>query len=268
MTGTVAPSLPTLGDPNATEDADVRSSFVTLRDALNAVLDSSNKLDIGQLGGTLTNGKILVGNGSGVPTQVTPSGDATMTNAGVIAIGNTKVTGAMLAASTQAAYRTILSVNGSLPNDAASANYIMYQDGSMVASPASITSGVTGKPIPALLNLVAADWTVASLTPKLQTRLAIGPNATAPAENFALSLYPVTIAGAADTLTFTLGAAVSGSGTTNMVTPGASAFTTAVTSADFTLPSNGVYALGLATSGTLANNSAVAVSGQLMVRNV
>ena len=39
-------------------------------------------------GGTLVDGKILLGNGSNVTTAVTPSGDVTMTNAGVMAIGS------------------------------------------------------------------------------------------------------------------------------------------------------------------------------------
>lgn len=47
--------------------------------------------------GTLADGKILLGNGSNVATAVTPSGDVTMTNAGVTAIGTNKVTAPMLA---------------------------------------------------------------------------------------------------------------------------------------------------------------------------
>ena len=39
-------------------------------------------------GGTLADGKILLGNGSDVTTAVTPSGDVTITNAGVMAIGS------------------------------------------------------------------------------------------------------------------------------------------------------------------------------------
>lgn len=50
MTGTIAPSLPTLGDPNSTEDVDVRNSLITLRDALNAVLTSANGLNGALLG--------------------------------------------------------------------------------------------------------------------------------------------------------------------------------------------------------------------------
>lgn len=45
----------------------------------------------------LADGKILMGDGTNRPAAVTPSGDVTITNAGVTAIGATKVTNAMLA---------------------------------------------------------------------------------------------------------------------------------------------------------------------------
>jgi len=44
----------------------------------------------------LTSGNILVGNGSNVATSVTPSGDVTISNAGVTAIGANKVTDSMI----------------------------------------------------------------------------------------------------------------------------------------------------------------------------
>lgn len=44
----------------------------------------------------LANGKIFVGNGSGVATAVTPTGDVTITNAGVTAIGANKVLESMI----------------------------------------------------------------------------------------------------------------------------------------------------------------------------
>ncbi|RVU26897.1 hypothetical protein EOJ36_02565 [Sandaracinomonas limnophila] len=47
---------------------------------------------------TLADGKIYLGNASNVATEVTPSGDVTMTNAGVTAIGSGKVLTSMLAA--------------------------------------------------------------------------------------------------------------------------------------------------------------------------
>jgi hypothetical protein len=46
----------------------------------------------GKLGTGLTNGKILIGNGSNVATAQTPTGDVTIDNAGVTAIGANKVT--------------------------------------------------------------------------------------------------------------------------------------------------------------------------------
>lgn len=46
-------------------------------------------------GSALTSGKIFLGNSSNVAAQVTPSGDVTITNAGVTAIGAGKVTEAM-----------------------------------------------------------------------------------------------------------------------------------------------------------------------------
>lgn len=48
---------------------------------------------------TLADGKIYLGNGSNVATAVTPSGDVTMTNAGVTSIGAVKVLNSMLAGS-------------------------------------------------------------------------------------------------------------------------------------------------------------------------
>ena len=47
----------------------------------------------------LVDGKIILGNGSGVAAAVTMSGDVTMDNAGVVTIGAAKVTNAMLAGS-------------------------------------------------------------------------------------------------------------------------------------------------------------------------
>ena len=48
---------------------------------------------------TLADGKIYLGNATNVATAVTPTGDVTITNAGVTAIGTGKVTNAMLAGS-------------------------------------------------------------------------------------------------------------------------------------------------------------------------
>lgn len=44
MTGSVSPTLPVIGQPNSTEDPKVKGSFETIRDALNAVLNSDNTI--------------------------------------------------------------------------------------------------------------------------------------------------------------------------------------------------------------------------------
>lgn len=49
-------------------------------------------------GATLASGKIILGNSSNAAAAVTPSGDVTITSAGVTAIGAAKVTGAKLTA--------------------------------------------------------------------------------------------------------------------------------------------------------------------------
>lgn len=83
---------------------------VTAGDVVRSLADTPGQTDanwaIGEnnfgyvaLNQALADGKIYVGNGSGIGTAVTPSGDVTITNAGVTAIGALKVTNAMLAGS-------------------------------------------------------------------------------------------------------------------------------------------------------------------------
>jgi hypothetical protein len=56
------------------------------------VTDALNTLDTGKLSTTLTNGNIIVGNGSNVATAVAMSGDATIINTGALTISNQAVT--------------------------------------------------------------------------------------------------------------------------------------------------------------------------------
>lgn len=109
MTGSISPTLPVIGNPNSSEDPHVRSSLVTLRDAINAVLTSGNFLDGAQIGtGTVPNGalagnislnkltdgtnkQIIVCDISGNPQYVDFSGDGTLTNAGVFRLSATAV---------------------------------------------------------------------------------------------------------------------------------------------------------------------------------
>ncbi len=62
---------------------------------------------------TLTSAHLFVGNGSNVATDVAVTGDVTISNAGVTAIGNTKVVAAMMAASSVVLSGSV--VTGNLP---------------------------------------------------------------------------------------------------------------------------------------------------------
>lgn len=59
------------------------------------LVDRSDKIPFAELA-TLSSANILVGNASGVPTSVAVSGDITISNTGVVTIGNSKVVNAMI----------------------------------------------------------------------------------------------------------------------------------------------------------------------------
>lgn len=80
---------------------------------------------------TLADGKIYLGNGSNVATEVTLSGDITMTNAGVTAIGSGKVLESMLVVPT---------VDALQPARMVRATYDFSVDGGAIST---IGSGVT-----------------------------------------------------------------------------------------------------------------------------
>jgi len=109
-----------------------------------------------------------------------------------------------------------------------------------------------------------ADYAVSGQTVKLRLRAQVATNATAPTNSFVIGLHSVTVAGTADTIGFTAGAVVTGSGVTH-TTPGASGIVSGVT-ADFTVPADGAYCLAVVTDGTIANNAMAQCSAQLQVR--
>lgn len=117
-----------------------------------------------------------------------------------------------------------------------------------------------------LFYLTASEYAVTGKTTKLLVKAAYGSNATAAGTTITIGAYPVTVAGAAGQVAFTMGTVVSGS-TVALASPSASAFATG-TSGDFTLPSDGAYILGFVCTGTPAANHVGLISAQLCVRNV
>jgi len=103
--GTINPAIPTIGQPNSTEDSDVRSGMITIRDEINGNLDNDNIKTAANIAGSklaansvaaskivnATGGQILLANSSGVITPTTISGDVTVNNSGVTTIGTDAV---------------------------------------------------------------------------------------------------------------------------------------------------------------------------------
>ncbi len=84
---------------------------------------------------TLADGKIYVGNSSNVATEVTPSGDVTITSAGVTAIGSGVIVNADVSASAALALSKLA---------ATTASRAIVSDGSGVITPATTTSTEIG----------------------------------------------------------------------------------------------------------------------------
>lgn len=82
MAGTLAPTIPTIGQPNSTEDVDIRDSITVLRDGLNAILNSSNGIDYPYH--TLVQGHGVTGNG----TNANEAGLLSFNGAGIIVNGS------------------------------------------------------------------------------------------------------------------------------------------------------------------------------------
>lgn len=177
--------------------------------------------------------------------------------------GNVDDTNFLASAGMYTAYRTILAATSVLRVDAAAATFYLATGplGAAVTGAAGNISPGSPGDIPPLVYFDDADYLISGRTQKLRLRAQVSTNATQPLITFTFGLYPVTFAGAADVLTATLGAVVASS-TVAIASPAASS-TTPGASADFTIPADGLYCLGVATSALLTNNNISLLSAQL-----
>ena len=130
-------------------------------------------------------------------------------------------------------YKVLLSAQskGSTSNG----TFLMSSGGSGAAAAAP---GTTGNGL--LFYLVAADYAAGAV---LNVRAALANGATALTVTVTAGLYPITLSAG----NYVIGTVVTGS-TVAVASPGANSITQN-TSGDFALPSNGLFALGYATSG-------------------
>lgn len=139
---------------------------------------------------------------------------------------------------------------------------------------ASITAGTPivsgtsyngGQALPPIFYLTAAEYAVAGMTTKLNLRATVTQGNVGAGLNLTFGLHPITISGAsAGNITLNAGTIVSGS-TTTVTSPSANTVVSAA-SGDFSLPSDGAYALCYSFNGTL--NTPGIYTAQLRVRNV
>lgn len=199
-----------------------------------SIRDDSSATTSLDIRGTHTNA-ILLAAGAGIvdlgSNQLTglPSGTATSDAA---TYGQLK--------SAAAPYKTINQTTGNANTSAASSTkYFMIPGQTNVSAPNPQSNAAVNYPY--LLNVAAADFAGLGTTKMRVSAIAI--TGTAPAITITLGLYPVTGGS-----TQSLGTVVSGS-TVAFASPGANSNTTG-NSGDFTVPSDGVYALGFVVSGT------------------
>lgn len=163
-----------------------------------------------------------------------------------------------------ASYRTLLNVGGSHIAAKAAGTYAIPRGDALAVSG-------TGTLYPlGVIQIVSADLpTINGITTKLRIRAQLYTNDVAPTGNFTFGLYPITrpaTSGAAGLCIFTLGTVVAGSNGAAFVTPAADLLGSAV-GADFALPADGPYVIGVVTSATVATSAHVHVSAQLQMRN-
>ena len=161
-------------------------------------------------------------------------------------------------------YKTVLSVAGSHIAARVAGTYaIPYADALAISGTGTLYAV-------GLIHIVSADWpTVNGLATKLRIRAQINCNDVAPTGNFTVGLYPVTrpaTSGGAGLNIYTLGTVVSGSNGATVSAPAADSSNLLV-GADFALPSDGLYCIGVVTTATVATSAHVHVNAQLQQRN-
>jgi len=128
--GNVATSVAMTGDVTIT-NAGVTS--IVAGSIVNADIDAAAAIDFSKLA-ALTDGNLLIGNGSNVATSVSTSGDITLSNAGVFAIGSGVIVNADINASAAIDFSKLAALTST---------NILVGNGSNVAASVTMTGDIT-----------------------------------------------------------------------------------------------------------------------------
>jgi hypothetical protein len=172
------------------------------------------------------------------------------------------ITDAQLASPGLGVYRRLVSLAAQIASAVAAATRLLGEGTGGSATGSSTTNW------PVLVPIFAADYAVSGKTTKLRLRVAVQTNNVAPAATFTFGLYPITGAGGASSAgnSTTLGTVVTGS-TKAITTPAASSLVVDVT-ADFDLPTDGWYGVGIVQSAVIATGASVIVTAHLDLHHV
>jgi hypothetical protein len=163
------------------------------------------------------------------------------------------------------AYQTIFRADGRFADAAAGGTYMLRNSGTTLVT--STTAIATPGYVPTF-QFRTADYTATGMTQKLRVLMQIATNSVSVGTvTFTAGLYPVTVAGAASNITYTLGTVTPNSNLNPIVNPGTSTFTNQ-DSGDFTIPADGAYTLGVVTSGAQTTTAVPIVNVWLQIRNV
>lgn len=201
-----------------------------------------------------TLGKTRIWNGSAFANAPLRDGDGGTYSAAPLTTINTGI----------GSYRTLMTASGSHVAGRVAGTY-----GLGLGDPLAVSGTGTLYPL-TTIQIVGADYpTINGLPPRLRIRVQLAVNDVAPTGNFTIGLYPITrpaSSGGTALLIYTLGTVVTGSNGASFTTPAADSLLSAV-SADFSLPSDGPYVIGVVTTQTVATNSLVHINAQLQIRN-
>lgn len=136
---------------------------------VNKNIDPAANVAVSKL--ALADAKIIIGNASGVGAAQTPSGDVTITNAGVTAIGGTKVTNAMLAGSIAPGKITVANTQIVVGNGSGVGAAVAMSGDTTIANTGAVTIGalkvtdgmLAGSITQAKLTAASLDGTVAKV---------------------------------------------------------------------------------------------------------